>query len=133
MGHPDPLVRGTDIIIIILAKNFNFKTELKIVCQLVSYKKKNEIASLKSLKKGVGSKVESVVGSESISQMNGSGDPDPHQNVTDTLIKMIMQQICIRRTEDCLKQNMEKLDQLAELLLKKETLNYQDVEDLLGP
>jgi ATP-dependent Zn protease len=45
----------------------------------------------------------------------------------------IMQQICIRRTEDCLKQNMEKLDQLAELLLKKETLNYQDVEDLLGP
>jgi hypothetical protein len=27
---------------------------------------------------------------------------------------------------------MEKLDQLAELLLKKETLNYQDVEDLLG-
>ncbi len=45
----------------------------------------------------------------------------------------IMQQICVRRTEDCLKQNMEKLDQLAELLLKKETLNYQDVEDLLGP
>ncbi len=43
-----------------------------------------------------------------------------------------MQHICIRRTEDCLKQNMEKLDQLAELLLKKETLNYQDVEDLLG-
>jgi ATP-dependent Zn protease len=53
--------------------------------------------------------------------------PNTDENMT------IMQQICIRRTEDCLKQNMEKLDQLAELLLKKETLNYQDVEDLLGP
>jgi ATP-dependent Zn protease len=80
-------------------------------------------ASLKSLKKGVGS----GVGSESISQMYGSGDHE-----APTLIKLIMEQICIRRTEDCLKQNMEKLDQLAELLLKKETLNYQDVEDLLG-
>ena len=37
-----------------------------------------------------------------------------------------------RRTEDCLKEHQEKLNQLAELLLKKETLNYQDVEDLLG-
>ena len=36
------------------------------------------------------------------------------------------------RTEDCLKEHQEKLYQLAELLLKKETLNYQDVEDLLG-
>jgi len=47
----------------------------------VSYKKKILIffASLKSLKKGVGS----VVGSGSISQRYGSGDPDPHQNVTD--------------------------------------------------
>jgi ATP-dependent Zn protease len=87
--------------------------------------------SSKSLKTGVGSRVGSGFGS--ISQKYGYEDPDPHQNVTDTLIKMIMQQICIRRTEDCLKQNMEKLDQLAELLLKKETLNYQDVEDLLGP
>ncbi len=52
---------------------------------------------------------------------------------TDKKNMSIMQQICVRRTEDCLKQNMEKLDQLAELLLKKETLNYQDVEDLLGP
>lgn len=37
-----------------------------------------------------------------------------------------------RRTEDCLKEHLDKLDQLAELLLKKETLHYQDVEDLLG-
>ena len=31
-----------------------------------------------------------------------------------------------------MKEHQEKLNQLAELLLKKETLNYQDVEDLLG-
>jgi hypothetical protein len=37
------------------------------------------LASLKSMKKGVGS----GVGSGSISQRYGSGDPDPHQNVTD--------------------------------------------------
>jgi hypothetical protein len=41
----------------------------------VSYKKKNLFASLKSLKKGVGSGF--------ISQKYGSGDPDPHQHVTD--------------------------------------------------
>ena len=37
-----------------------------------------------------------------------------------------------RKTETCLKENQDKLQKLAELLLKKETLNYQDVEDLLG-
>ncbi len=36
------------------------------------------------MKKGVGSGVGSVPGSGSISQRNGSGDPDPHQNVTDS-------------------------------------------------
>jgi hypothetical protein len=36
-------------------------------------------ASLKSIKKGVGS----GVGTGSISQRYGSGDPDAHQNVTD--------------------------------------------------
>jgi hypothetical protein len=45
------------------------------------------LASLKSLKKGVGSGVGSRagsgVGSGSISQRYGSGDPDPHPNVTD--------------------------------------------------
>jgi hypothetical protein len=42
------------------------------------------LESLKSLKKGVGSGVGSRVGpgSGSISQRNGSADPDPHQNVT---------------------------------------------------
>jgi|LakMenE01Jun11ns_1017448.scaffolds.fasta_scaffold8876058_1 hypothetical protein len=47
-----------------------------------SYVKKCEkyfLASLKSMKKEVGS----GVGSGSISQRYGSGDPDPHQNVTD--------------------------------------------------
>jgi hypothetical protein len=44
------------------------------MCLLVSYKKKIIFfASLKSLKKEVGS----------ISQSHGTGDPDPHQNVTD--------------------------------------------------
>ena len=37
-----------------------------------------------------------------------------------------------RKTESCLKENEDKLQKLAELLLQKETLNYQDVEDLLG-
>jgi hypothetical protein len=37
------------------------------------------LASLKSMKKGVGP----GVGSGSINQMYGSGDPDTHQNVTD--------------------------------------------------
>jgi hypothetical protein len=48
-----------------------------------SYKKKYEekflFASLKTMKKGVGS----GAGSGFISQRYGSGDPDPHQNVTD--------------------------------------------------
>jgi hypothetical protein len=46
-------------------------------------KKKNFFASLKSMKKGVGSGVRS--GSGSISQKYGSWDPDPdpQQNVTD--------------------------------------------------
>jgi hypothetical protein len=49
-----------------------------------SYEKKNMknnifFASLKSVKKGVGS----GVGSGFISQRYGSGDPDPHQNVRD--------------------------------------------------
>jgi hypothetical protein len=46
-----------------------------------------KIASLKLLKKGVGSGVGfgcgSGAGSGSISQRSGSEDPDPHQNVTD--------------------------------------------------
>jgi hypothetical protein len=43
------------------------------------------LASLKSMKKGVGSAVGYGFGSGSISQRYGSGDPDPdpHQNVTD--------------------------------------------------
>jgi hypothetical protein len=40
---------------------------------------KNYFASLKALKKGVGS----GIGSGSSSQMYGSADPDPHQNVMD--------------------------------------------------
>jgi hypothetical protein len=35
------------------------------------------------MKKGVGSGVETRSGSGSMSQRYGSGDPDPHQNVTD--------------------------------------------------
>jgi hypothetical protein len=42
-------------------------------------KKSIFFASLKSLKKGVGS----GIGSGSISQRYGSADPDPHQYVTD--------------------------------------------------
>ncbi len=60
------------------------------MCLWASYKKKkNLFASLKSVKKGVGSGVGSGseagsgAGSVSISQRSGSGDPDPHQNITD--------------------------------------------------
>merc|ERR1719336_138546 len=38
-----------------------------------------------------------------------------------------------RKTEDLLKAHQDKLELLAQLLIKKETLSYQDVEDLLGP
>jgi spastic paraplegia protein 7 len=38
-----------------------------------------------------------------------------------------------KRTEEVLLQNKDKLELLAEALLKKETLNYEDVEALLGP
>jgi hypothetical protein len=60
---------------------------LKMMCLWVSYKKKNVkriFASLKTLKKGVGSGVGSVSGS--ISQRCGSADPDPHpkKSVTDS-------------------------------------------------
>ena len=40
--------------------------------------------------------------------------------------------IFFRRTETLLQENQDKLEALTQLLLKKETLNYQDVEDLLG-
>jgi hypothetical protein len=53
------------------------------MCLRVSYKKNMKKkffwASLKSLKKGVGS----GVGSGSVSQRYGSADPDPHRNITD--------------------------------------------------
>jgi hypothetical protein len=71
----------------------------KIMCLRVSYKKKSLkffFASLKSLKKGVGSVSQStdpririsqsevrIRGSRSVSQRYGSADPDPHQNFTD--------------------------------------------------
>jgi len=38
-----------------------------------------------------------------------------------------------RKTEELLKDNQDKLEILAEKLLEKETLNYDDVEALLGP
>lgn len=38
-----------------------------------------------------------------------------------------------KRTEECLIEHKEKLEQLSELLLQKETLNYNEVEALLGP
>jgi hypothetical protein len=51
------------------------------MCLRVSYNKKYEkinfLASLKSLKKGVGSAVGSGSGSGSIGQRYGSADPDP--------------------------------------------------------
>ena len=36
-------------------------------------------------------------------------------------------------TEKLLKENRAKLDKLAKELLKKETLYYQDIKDLIGP
>ncbi len=60
-----------------------------MMCLWASYKKKiGKIffaASLKSMKKGVGSGVGSRSGAGSINQRYGSGDSDPapHQNVTD--------------------------------------------------
>ena len=36
------------------------------------------------------------------------------------------------RTEECLRDNMDRLERLAEALLQRETLNYDDVEAILG-
>ena len=38
-----------------------------------------------------------------------------------------------QRTEQCLTEHKDKLEALAQLLLQKETLNYTDVEALIGP
>ncbi len=38
-----------------------------------------------------------------------------------------------RRTEECLATHKDNLKLMAEALLAKETLNYDDVEKLLGP
>merc|ERR1719340_398334 len=38
-----------------------------------------------------------------------------------------------QRTEQCLTEHKDKLEAMAQLLLQKETLNYSDVEALLGP
>ena len=38
-----------------------------------------------------------------------------------------------QRTEQCLIEHKDKLEAMAQLLLQKETLNYSDVEALLGP
>ncbi len=58
-----------------------------MMCLWASYKKKKIFASLKSMKKGVGSGVGAESGAGSISQRYRSGDPDQnldsHQNVMD--------------------------------------------------
>ena len=38
-----------------------------------------------------------------------------------------------RRTEDILKNHQDALEKMAQALLEKETLNYDDVEKLIGP
>jgi hypothetical protein len=67
---PDPLVRGAD----------QAPARPKIMCLWVSYKKKGEFffASLKSLKKGVGSGVD-----PDPDPLVRGADSDPHQDVTD--------------------------------------------------
>jgi len=105
LGHPDPLVTGIDpdpdsepylfplicwadwkntwqniILTQNVSKKLNFLIEDDV--PVGKLEKKYEIfLLLNPLKKVVGSGVES--GSWSISQRYGSGDPDPHQNVTD--------------------------------------------------
>ena len=38
-----------------------------------------------------------------------------------------------RRTEDILKNHQDALEKMAQALLERETLNYEDVEALIGP
>ncbi|KAI1286703.1 Paraplegin [Halotydeus destructor] len=54
------------------------------------------------------------------------------QNVMDIQARLLVGN-AYKRTEEVLKQNMDKLSILAETLLKKETLNYNDVVNLIGP
>jgi len=65
-----------------------------------------------------------------------TGAKKPYSKRTGAAIDLEARQLiadAYRRTENVLKENQDKLEMLAQLLLKKETLNYQDVEDLLGP
>ncbi|XP_060535488.1 paraplegin [Cylas formicarius] len=53
-------------------------------------------------------------------------------NLIDFEVRRLVSQ-AYHRTEEVLKTQKDKLELLAETLLKKETLNYDDVEKLLGP
>merc|ERR1712234_90218 len=54
------------------------------------------------------------------------------QNTMDLEAKKLIAQ-AYKRTEEVLQGNQDKLEILAEKLLEVETLNYSDVEALLGP
>jgi hypothetical protein len=62
------------------------------------------LASLKSMKKGVGSEV----GSGSISQRFGYGDPDPHQNVKDPQRGLLAN---IKKTYPCLTERSRTINE----------------------
>jgi spastic paraplegia protein 7 len=65
-----------------------------------------------------------------------TGGKKPYSKKLAATIDMEAKQLIAKayqKTENLLRENQDKLEKLSKLLLEKETLNYQDVEDLLGP
>jgi len=65
-----------------------------------------------------------------------TGGKKPYSKKLAATIDMEAKQLiakAYKKTETLLRENQDKLEKLSKLLLEKETLNYQDVEDLLGP
>ncbi|CAH0716626.1 unnamed protein product, partial [Brenthis ino] len=63
-------------------------------------------------------------------------EKSPFSKALKNLIDMEAKQLIAKayyHTEDLLRKNQDKLKALAEALIKKETLNYKDVEAILGP
>lgn len=72
-----------------------------------------------------------------LEQQEGSNSPEkPYSNALSNMIDLESKRIiqtAYFRAEDILKTNRDKLKTLAEALLEHETLNYDQVVELIGP
>ncbi|KAG5666714.1 hypothetical protein PVAND_014729 [Polypedilum vanderplanki] len=69
-------------------------------------------------------------------ESEGSGSEKPYSKHLQNLIDMEARKLInytYDKTEQVLRENLDKLEKLAETLLEKETLNYDEVVELIGP